>query len=676
VGAGAYGGVGDLAGGPVLDSDVLIDYLRVAGPGRDLIRGAGYRVTAITASELALGRSYRDDPRPVHAVLGAPLLMLTRKADPEVARCWSELRGGGEAKVGDVTGHQGRRTDGHRAALQAGPGSWVVKSCFISLDQSLPGVQHRIRERLPLTPNELRRVSRMSGGKLAAVLSLLCALFCAFAAQSASAVQGTTAFVCSADAAELGFSDAHCDSEVSEKGAFGFTEFEEGQEREIEIVNGKTKSETKESTPAVLKGTVAGVAIEISCATVSGSGKSTNKEISEVMQNEGTGLVLKYSSCTVNKPVKCTVKAPIEMKGSSITVENLGAGKNEMGVEFKPEAGKPFTTITFEGAECALKGVSTEVTGTLVGTGGRGNTEAVGSSGATLLFTNEMSKATLKLAGKEAELSSTNTVSIKEGRPITLKTVASPEEVFECSESPEWAEEDCQWWEGVEKTEATAKAEEECPKKKEGEESNLDPIVFVHGIFGNLKSMKTMRTKFKEAGWPDSWLCNWSYDWALSNTEIATLVEEKVNQVIASTGKQKVDIITHSMGGLSTRYYMKEKKGWEKVRQWASLGSPNRGSTVAKKCSLIWTPCEEMVPGSAFLKKLNADETPGTTEYGTWRAGYKNGKPCDKYINPAKSAELIGSPKNWAKNKIMKCMSHSALHEEKEVFESVEKFVK
>ena len=73
-----------MANVPVLDSDVLIDYLRGKGPGRDLVRGliqgAGYRVTAVTAFELALGRSYRDNPRPVHALLSAPLLTLSRRA--------------------------------------------------------------------------------------------------------------------------------------------------------------------------------------------------------------------------------------------------------------------------------------------------------------------------------------------------------------------------------------------------------------------------------------------------------------------------------------------------------------------------------------------------------------------------------------------------------------------
>jgi tRNA(fMet)-specific endonuclease VapC len=90
-----------MAGGPVLDSDILIDYLRGAGPGRDLlrslIRGSGYRVTAVTAFELALGRSYRQNPRPVHALLAAPLLTLTRTAGLVGGTLLSELRASGQA---------------------------------------------------------------------------------------------------------------------------------------------------------------------------------------------------------------------------------------------------------------------------------------------------------------------------------------------------------------------------------------------------------------------------------------------------------------------------------------------------------------------------------------------------------------------------------------------------
>jgi tRNA(fMet)-specific endonuclease VapC len=53
-------------------------------------------VTAITAFELALGSSYRENPRPVHALLAAPLLTLTRRAGLRGGELLRELRRSGE----------------------------------------------------------------------------------------------------------------------------------------------------------------------------------------------------------------------------------------------------------------------------------------------------------------------------------------------------------------------------------------------------------------------------------------------------------------------------------------------------------------------------------------------------------------------------------------------------
>jgi tRNA(fMet)-specific endonuclease VapC len=84
---------------PVLDSDVLIDYLRGSGPGLDLVRrlsaSLAFRVTAVTAFELALGRSYARDPAPVDALLAAPCLMLTRGAALCAGALFRELRSAG-----------------------------------------------------------------------------------------------------------------------------------------------------------------------------------------------------------------------------------------------------------------------------------------------------------------------------------------------------------------------------------------------------------------------------------------------------------------------------------------------------------------------------------------------------------------------------------------------------
>ena len=86
---------------PVLDSDVLIDHLRDAGPGRELVdelsAGAGFWITAVTVFELALGTSYARDPAPANALLAAPCLMLTREAALRAGALLRELRASGSA---------------------------------------------------------------------------------------------------------------------------------------------------------------------------------------------------------------------------------------------------------------------------------------------------------------------------------------------------------------------------------------------------------------------------------------------------------------------------------------------------------------------------------------------------------------------------------------------------
>jgi predicted nucleic acid-binding protein len=86
---------------PVLDSDVLIDHLRDAGPGRELVdelsAGAGFWITAVTVFELALGTSYARDPAPANALLAAPCLMLTREAALRAGTLLREVRASGSA---------------------------------------------------------------------------------------------------------------------------------------------------------------------------------------------------------------------------------------------------------------------------------------------------------------------------------------------------------------------------------------------------------------------------------------------------------------------------------------------------------------------------------------------------------------------------------------------------
>jgi tRNA(fMet)-specific endonuclease VapC len=91
--------MGHVVSAPVLDSDVLIDHLRDAGPGRELVDAlsakSGFQLTAVTAFELALGREYARDPMPADALLAAPCLMLTRETSRRAGALLRELRAAG-----------------------------------------------------------------------------------------------------------------------------------------------------------------------------------------------------------------------------------------------------------------------------------------------------------------------------------------------------------------------------------------------------------------------------------------------------------------------------------------------------------------------------------------------------------------------------------------------------
>jgi hypothetical protein len=246
--------------------------------------------------------------------------------------------------------------------------------------------------------------------RAAAGLSLLCAsLFLAFTASSAQALKGTTAFACGVLTEGASFTDAHCTN--SGAGKFGHLVLLNGTSTSVEVTNAKTAGETSKSTNAVLKGTVAGVAVEITCTKVS-SGAFTrveNREVAEGMQAVGEAN-LSYSGCTTTVK-KCTIKEPITAEASGITKVNVF---EEMWIEITgKEIGSTFGKITFEGAECALKGISVSVSGAAIGT----------PTGATLNFTSGEAKSTLKLGGNAATFSSSVTVQMTlAGDPITVTT--------------------------------------------------------------------------------------------------------------------------------------------------------------------------------------------------------------------------------------------------------------
>lgn len=195
--------------------------------------------------------------------------------------------------------------------------------------------------------------------------------------------------------------------------------------------------------------------------------------------------------------------------------------------------------------------------------------------------------------------------------------------------------------------------------------ADRNPVVFVHGYGGNDWNWGLMADRFARDGWSPGMLFAWDYDTAQDNAVTARQLAAFVDQVRARTGAAKVDIVTHSMGGLSSRHYLKFLDGAAAVDDWVSIGGPNHGTNAAYLCSD--RSCADMRFGSPFLTALNGgDETPGAVRYGTFWSS------CDEVINPDTSTVLAGA----VNHHLSGCIGHVSLLISWEVYTGVRAFIR
>lgn len=177
-----------------------------------------------------------------------------------------------------------------------------------------------------------------------------------------------------------------------------------------------------------------------------------------------------------------------------------------------------------------------------------------------------------------------------------------------------------------------------------------DPILFVHGYGGDAWNWDDMRLDFIAAGWSADRLEAMSYNSVQSNEITAAEVRDEVDALRARTGAAKVDIVSHSMGAMNSRWYLKFLGGTDVVDDWVSIGGANGGTVFWAGCWAI-TACGELNPNGPFLTQLNSgDLTPGAVNYtAIW-------SECDEAITPNSRAQLAGAT-NWNAG----CVGHVTL---------------
>lgn len=186
--------------------------------------------------------------------------------------------------------------------------------------------------------------------------------------------------------------------------------------------------------------------------------------------------------------------------------------------------------------------------------------------------------------------------------------------------------------------------------------SDIYPVIFVHGHAFNektspensLNAFSNMQKELEKYGFVNAGALsstsyvfnvdknNWGrnphpfsvrvsyYYYAIDNDQKIDFVSRKndgienyairlkdfIDLILYRTGKEKVNIVSHSMGGLVSRSYI-DLFGSSKVNKLIMIGTPNHGISgrIDKYCGVYGNPkeCEDMSSGSLFLSNLNED---------------------------------------------------------------------
>jgi len=177
------------------------------------------------------------------------------------------------------------------------------------------------------------------------------------------------------------------------------------------------------------------------------------------------------------------------------------------------------------------------------------------------------------------------------------------------------------------------------------------PVLIIHGFGATRNSpwIETLRRKFIEAGYEKSDIHMMDYSdngipWTSvgSPRRYAENLKKKVRKILyGKKGRQEenleeVNIVAHSMGGLVARWYIEELDGGKNVNKLITLGTPHRGTEMAKLT--FWTAgAKSMIPKNEFIKELNSSPLAKGVKYvAVW-------SKVDELVVPSERAKLEGA---------------------------------
>lgn len=161
----------------------------------------------------------------------------------------------------------------------------------------------------------------------------------------------------------------------------------------------------------------------------------------------------------------------------------------------------------------------------------------------------------------------------------------------------------------------------------------VTPVLLLHGVLCNAGIWRGTIPRLRAAGCRPVYTLSYGPPTA-SIEHFAEQLDAKIEAICNATGAARVALVTHSMGGLVARAYLR-RFGGVRIRCVVTIGAPHHGSVDA------WMfPGEclaQMRPGNAWLAALNAEPPPAATRIVSLWSRH------DSMVAPQASAELAGA---------------------------------
>lgn len=159
--------------------------------------------------------------------------------------------------------------------------------------------------------------------------------------------------------------------------------------------------------------------------------------------------------------------------------------------------------------------------------------------------------------------------------------------------------------------------------------SELRPVLMVHGFLGHPEVFRPLRRRLYLEGWRHVEAVGYPSS-RLRLAEIVQRIDAAARPLVEAHGP--IDVVGHSLGAVSTRAWLREFGGADKVRRFVSLGGPHAGTLLHRLAPETLGPVLD--PAGYWVELLA--EGPEPVDTVVIRARY------DQQVFPPERARLPG----------------------------------